>query len=508
MGHRDLSMENAAPDPALARLLEEGDLASAADLLRRRLAGGGARADDRLLLADLLWRDYRFDEAAALFEALRPGLPAHRPAAIAQGYFQAGRLAAAEQWLREALRRDAGDQASRVTLAEILIRRERAGEGLALALESLTHRPDSPAAARAAAHALRVLGRAGEAQALLEEHLGNHPAGPATWRVHHELATLHDLHGDAARAMASLAATRRCFQTTAEPLLAAWRARATRREALARALTRDTLLRWREECPLTGRVAILAGHPRSGTTLLERMLAAHPDVVTTDETGILRREFMEPLVFGAETAAAALEELEAFTPADVATGRAFYLRATDATTGMPRAPGGLLVEKDPLATLDLPLMLRLLPGAPVIYPLRHPGDIAVSCYFTFIPLGIESATALTWQATLEHLSLSLRLWQHWKAILPQPWCETRYEDLVTRPEPVLRAILTTCGLPWDENVARFHRQPPTRDVRTPSHEAVRQAPHTRAIHRWHRYERWLAPHLKEIQSLATLAGYE
>ena len=147
-------------------------------------------------------------------------------------------------------------------------------------------------------------------------------------------------------------------------------------------------------------------------------------------------------------------------------------------------------------------MLRLLPGAPVIYPRRHPADIAVSYYFTLIPLGEESAPALTWHSTVQHIALSLRLWHYWKTILPQPWCEARYESLVADPGPVLREIFTTCGVPWHEAPLHFHRHAPARDIRTPSHEAVRQPLHTRAIQRWHRYERWLAPYLKELTALS------
>ena len=99
--------------------------------------------------------------------------------------------------------------------------------------------------------------------------------------------------------MSALQRAKAQLRPAAEPLLAQGRARSKRREEFANALARETLERWQttaKELQPVAPLAILAGHPRSGTTLLEQMLAAHPGVVTTDETAGLRSQFIEPIV--------------------------------------------------------------------------------------------------------------------------------------------------------------------------------------------------------------------
>lgn len=393
-------------------------------------------------------------------------------------------------------------------LAEVLDRQGRHAEAETLAREALRQNPQDARAARALAHVVRAVGRTEEATELLRRHLAEHP-GPESWRVNQELATCLDRLGDYAGAMSALLAAKAQLRPMAQPLRDQWHLRVRRREEFARALDANVLRRWRETlsqlqpaCPM----AILAGHPRSGTTLLEQMLAAHPAVITTDETGVLRTQFVEPMVLGAASTSDALQEVNEFDTEQLEAGRAFYFRATEAHLG-EKIGGRLLIEKDPLATCDLGFMLRLLPECAVIFPLRDPRDVCVSFFFTLIPLNADSAPSLDLASTCAAAALTLRLWQHWRNVMPQTWVEARYENLVREPREELARLTKTLDLPWHERMLAPKAQSRTRGVRTPTYADVAQPLYTRAIGRWRNYAQWLEPHLGPLASLLTEFGY-
>jgi hypothetical protein len=253
-------------------------------------------------------------------------------------------------------------------------------------------------------------------------------------------------------------------------------------------------------------LAILAGHPRSGTTVLEQMLAAHSGIVTSDVTGILRSQFVEPIVLAAQSTNAAFTEVENFDLEQLEAGRSFYFRATRAHLGEPLEQQ-ILVEKDPLATCDLGFILRLLPECRVIFPLRDPRDVCVSFFFTLLPLNADSAPALDLASTSAAIGLTLRLWKHWRRIMPQRWEEVRYERLVQDPRSELIRLMQMLEAPWEERMLAPSAPPGTRGVRTPSYADVAQPLYTRAIGRWQNYAVWLEPHLQSFASLFKEFGY-
>ena len=102
----------------------------------------------------------------------------------------------------------------------------------------------------------------------------------------------------------------------------------------------------------------------------------------------------------------------------------------------------------------------------------------------------------------------MRFWQHWREALPYPWLETRYEDLVARPEPVMRQVLGFLGVRWDERLLRFHERAAEKGVRTPASADVAQPLYQRAVGRWRNYEKHLAPHLGILRPWLRTFGYE
>ena len=343
---------------------------------------------------------------------------------------------------------------------------------------------------RALALILRRLGRLDEAVSLLRDSLTT-SVSPDNWRLEAELATALDALGDYAGAMTAITSSHDRLRPLASPAQAQWRRDMQRREGLAASVTRADLERWQEQARNTGpplRLAFLAGHPRSGTTLLESKLAASPGVLCTDETGVLRHEFIRPITLDAASSSQALDELHAFDAGQLTAGRAFYRRATEAHLGTGIGTS-LLVEKDPFLTQDLLLPLRLLPEASIIMPLRDPRDVAISFFFTIVPLGGDSAATLDLSSAVESVALSLRLWQRWREILPQPWHEVRYESLIATPDEILSGLRGFLGL--ESSATEPAAAAPDRGVRTPSYAAVAAPLHRGAIGRWRHYARWL-----------------
>ena len=460
--------------------------------------------------ANSLWSDFRFEEALRAFECAADAEPRNCAPLLlaAKRCFSLGRFEESARFLETAIHRDPTNASTRRMLAEVLDRAGKRDEAEALAREALRQDPKDARAARALAHVVRGAGRTAEAADLLRRHIADHP-GPETWRVHHELALSLDRLGDYPGAMQALVAAKALLRPTAQPLLGHWHRRARCREEFARALDAPILRRWqdvRSQLQMTGPIAILAGHPRSGTTLLEQMLAAHPEVITTDETAILRSQFIEPIVMAAASTADAVTEVNDFDRSQLAAGREFYFRATEAHLGEPIG-NRLLIEKDPLATYDLGFMLRLLPECSVIFPLRDPRDVCVSFFFTLVPLNADSAPALDLASTCIAAALTLKLWQHWREVMPHPWVEVRYEDLVQTPRAELTRLTKALNLPWNERMLAQHELRRSRGVRTPTYQDVAQPLYTRSIGRWRNYAQWVEPNLGPLARLLRDFGY-
>jgi len=463
-----------------------------------------------LAAADALWRGFQFEEALSAFQSAADRAPANPLPLLlaAKRLFAIGRFAESGAFLRSALAREPGNHSIRRMLAEIL---ERNGELVAaeeMAREALTQSPENSRGVHALARILRRTNRVNEAVELLRNHLCDRPERE-TWRINHELANCLDAQGNFSEAIAALLKAKAELRPIAQPFLQEWHRRAERRREFAGNIDAETLSRWSKVTDAfceKHRLAIIAGHPRSGTTLLEQMLARHSEIVTTDETGILRRQFVEPLVMAAASARAAFEEVDCFDVGQLEAGRVFYIQATERQIGEP-VRGRLLLEKDPLATGDLGLILRLLPESHIVFPLRDPRDVCVSYFFTILPFNADSAPAIGLESTCVAVSLTLKLWRHWKENIPQPWSEIRYEDLVKNPRAEVAQVLQSLSLPFEEEMLGPAKMGTARGILAPSYADVAEPLYTRAIGRWKNYAEWLEPYATHFEPLLREFGY-
>ena len=231
------------------------------------------------------------------------------------------------------------------------------------------------------------------------------------------------------------------------------------------------------------RPVFIVGMPRSGSTLLEQILASHGQVHGAGELLNFNRMAADlPALLGSglpyPDCAAAIDRE----------------RAHDLTQGyldrLARIGGDAtrVTDKMPRNFRHLGLIALLLPRARVIHCRREPMDVCLSCYS-------QDFLAQPFSHDLGHIGLYYReyerLMAHWRAVLPLPVLEVGYEELVSDPEGVSRGMIEFCGLDWDPACLDFHRT--QRPILTASHWQARQPLYDSAIGRWKNYEAHLAP---------------
>ncbi|MEL1265386.1 sulfotransferase [Pseudoxanthomonas putridarboris] len=240
----------------------------------------------------------------------------------------------------------------------------------------------------------------------------------------------------------------------------------------------------------------MIGMPRTGTTLVERMLSLHPQVHSAGElqnfgvalkraTGSRTRHLLDP-----DTIARAAELDWERLGQD-------YIASTRPGTGhTPR-----FVDKLPHNFLYAGYIARALPHARLVCLRRNPLDTCLSNFRQLFALNtpyFDYANDLL--DTGRHFLLFDRLMAHWRDVLPGRVLEVRYEDIVDDPQAQARAVLDFCGLPWDDACLDFQRNPSP--VATASAVQVRQPLYRSALDRWKHYE----AHLGGLRRLLEAGG--
>ena len=227
------------------------------------------------------------------------------------------------------------------------------------------------------------------------------------------------------------------------------------------------------------------GLPRTGSTLIERVLAAHPDVFAAGELYAFR--FQAQRHIGGQNAAEVYRRL-AETPERMdpgVLGRA-YIQTTRPRTGHTAR----FVDKMPRNALWAPLIHRALPRARFLLTDRHPMDTGYALFRTLFNRGYHFSYDLKriGRYLLAHRRLEVGL----RAALPaRSLLRVRYEDLVRTPQETIDEIVDHCGLEWHEDLLKHHRQDGV--VTTASSHQVREPIHTRSIGKWQAVAEQLEP---------------
>jgi hypothetical protein len=232
----------------------------------------------------------------------------------------------------------------------------------------------------------------------------------------------------------------------------------------------------------------IVGMPRSGTTLVEQIVASHPQVFGAGELRDVERIALSLAAHLGNDVG--YPSCLAKAPAEAV--RAMAERHLHRLTAL--AGGSVrIVDKMPTNYLHLGLIATLFPQARIIHCRRGPLDTCVSCYFSYF-------RGLPFAWDLEELGRYHRsydsLMAHWKAVLPLPVLDVSYEELVDNQEAISRRLMEFCGLDWDERCLAFHETP--RPVHTASTMQVRQPIYKSSVGRWRRYEAHLQPLVRAL----------
>jgi hypothetical protein len=238
----------------------------------------------------------------------------------------------------------------------------------------------------------------------------------------------------------------------------------------------------------TARPIFVTGLPRSGTTLVEQILASHSDVTGGGEMRFVLEEAYR-LLGDPGRGFARLADLADSAVADF--GRAYLDLLDRAVPG-----GGSVTDKSIQTHLVIGLVAKALPGARIVVVRRDPRDLGLSIYRNvFAPrthlYAYDQADIAAYIATFE------KMMAFWRARLPDRFAEIRYEDLVAEPEPQTRALIAAAGLDWQDDCLAFHQT--ERQVATLSIQQVRQPIHGGSAGGWRRYESDLAPMIAALE---------
>jgi len=238
------------------------------------------------------------------------------------------------------------------------------------------------------------------------------------------------------------------------------------------------------------------GLPRSGTTLVERILGSHSSLISAGELDCFALAIVDAVRGRSGGAQLPRREMVAMSATlDFAALGQDYLRRARAAYG----GSGRFIDKMPLNYLYCGLIRRALPNAKIVHVTRHPMAVGYAMYQTLFKSGYPFSYDL--REIGRYYVGYRRLMQHWNAVIPGGMHHVSYEDLVANQRSETRKLLEYCGLEWEERCVAFHENPAPST--TASATQVRRPVYDSSLSRWRHYEEQLADLKDEITS----AGY-
>ena len=244
---------------------------------------------------------------------------------------------------------------------------------------------------------------------------------------------------------------------------------------------------------------------RSGTTLMEQILGAHPQVLVFDEPHAFPIEVVDTLP-PPRSRLLTLQALNNLTAPQRARMTARYfknlLRETTDDPG-PR----LLLDKNPSLTSWLYVWLRLFPQSKVVIALRDPRDVLISCFFLNIPETWGIVSFFNLERSVKYYSDCMDVWLRLRELGGFDWIETRYEDVVANLETEGRRVTNFLGLPWHEAQGVYYERAARKFVNAPTYNDVTKPVYNRAVGRWQHYAEALAPLQPALARYCQAFGY-
>jgi Flp pilus assembly protein TadD len=404
----------------------------------------------------------------------------------------------------QAVKANSRDSHSHLALAELLERSHRVAEAREALAASLALDPRNERARCFAALLDWRENKIEEAERGLRDLMASGPRNPdVQYGCRYQLAQLLDRTDRFDEAMETLAEAKRLLRGLADvpAMLKQYDQFAAKYRHTTEALPANILRTWSKEFPEKSRAAIprlafLGGHPRSGTTLLEQLMGAHPEVGALDEpkafTSIVVRLF---------------NDSAQLSPARLNVIRRSYVEALQKELG-DGTEHKLILDKNPTDTMKLCIWLRVFPELRVLIALRDPRDVVISCYFQNFPLNPFTANYLFFERTATHYANLMAVWlavREWEGLTGM---ETRYADVVADLEKEGRRVTDFLGLTWHPEQARFHEKSCKKHLYAATYHDATQPIYQRSLARWRAYEKHLASSLPILKPYCRAFGYE
>lgn len=253
-------------------------------------------------------------------------------------------------------------------------------------------------------------------------------------------------------------------------------------------------------------LVFLVGFPRSGTTLTEQILEAHPAITSTHElpalialteniASIIDRPFSYPT------------DICSLNRNEVVMLRRAYWRLMEENMGSIQTDI-IILDKLPLNIVHLGFIAHIFPEAKVLIAHRDPRDVCLSCYMQAFHMNPAMAQFLDIEDTGKFYATVMGLWLHYRKVLGTDYLETRYEDIVDDLEGSARRLLKFIGIGWDQKVLDYHNSAKLHHVHTPSYQGVTQPIYNSSIAKWRHYQQQIRPILPGLEPFICEYGYQ
>ena len=246
----------------------------------------------------------------------------------------------------------------------------------------------------------------------------------------------------------------------------------------------------------------LLGFPRSGTTLLDQILKAHSAVVTLEEKENLFDARNELLLRDG-----ALERLGSMTDDEINHHRKNYWLRVHKELKNKKADG-VIVDKLPLNTALLGLIYRLFPEAKIIFAMRDPRDVVLSCFQQRFGINAAMFQFLKLESAAAYYDQVMLLGEICRTHMPLNLHVIRYEDVVMDMQKTISDLLAFLELEWEDGILDYRGQARERWISTPSAEQVVEPLYTSSIGKWRNYQRYMEPVLPVLEPWVKKYGYD
>lgn len=467
---------------------KKGDLNAAESCLRKALELKPAFVDALCNLGAVLSDRLEPDEAEVCYREALQHDPGNRTALRNYGnlYQTRGQYDKAEECYLRALSSDRNDIETASSLASLHERRGNHEAAITLLTPLITSGHYNTDSATTYATICRKLDRHEDAISLLEGLLGTPVTLNEKANIHFSLGELYDDRGKYKQAFEHFRAGNDIDANNTPD---------EDHEVFFRSVSRFFSKARMEQLPraanASGLPVFIVGMPRSGTSLVEQILASHSEVEPGGERGDIST-IVESLKHRTDPGGGYPDLLGALSQEQIDTLADEHLKIIgDLAKGRAR-----FTDKTPFHGIHLGFINMLLPGSRVIVCKRDPVDTCLSIYFHRFNAAHKYASSLVQLGNFYRHYASLI--EHWIRVLDIRLLEVRYEELVSDSERGIREIVDFCGLEWQPACLSFYKN--RRTIDTPSYNQVRRPIYSSSVNRWKNYEQHLKPLLQSLQA--------